>query len=97
LKTPTADHLKIRAVADACANWELDLERVDRLTKGEAYLVVSIVAEQFLKDVFPLFNGNRFVELAREGWEHLKEADRLIKLYPECGDQTNIHGVWIML
>jgi hypothetical protein len=26
-----------------------------------------------------------------------QEANHLTKLYPECGDQTNIKGKWIML
>eukprot|EP00978_Attheya_sp_CCMP212_P044575 scaffold314937_cov51-Attheya_sp.AAC.2 len=29
--------------------------------------------------------------------KHLREVDWLTKLYPECGDQTNINGEWFML
>jgi hypothetical protein len=37
------------------------------------------------------------MELAEEGWKQMKELRRLMELYPECGDQTNINGEWIML
>jgi hypothetical protein len=37
------------------------------------------------------------MELAEEGWKQMKELHRLMELYPECGDQTNINGEWIML
>ena len=36
------------------------------------------------------------MELAREGWKTLKEVDRLVKLYPECGNQDKIDGKWVM-
>jgi hypothetical protein len=60
--------------------------------------VLSIVAKHYLQDEFPPSNVDRFVELAREGWKHSIELDRLMKLYPEeCGNQTNTDGVWSML
>jgi hypothetical protein len=94
---PTDNHLQIRAVCDAGRKWELDLERVNGLTDEEACVCVSIVAKNLPKDEFPHTKGDRFVELAREGWKNMKESDRLLKLYPECGNQTCIHGEWIML
>jgi hypothetical protein len=96
-KIPTKNHLVLRSAIEAGGNWELDLERVHGLTDEEACVRVSILAKHCQKDVFPPSKGNRFVELAREGWKHWKEADRLMKLYPECGNQTKIDGIWIML
>jgi hypothetical protein len=96
-KIPTENHLKIRSVADAGAKWEVNLQRVHGLTDEEACVGLSIVAKYLPKDEFPPPSGNLFVELAKEGWQHSKQLDRLIKAYPECGDQTNIDGVWIML
>jgi hypothetical protein len=96
-KIPTENHLKIRSVADAGAKWEVNLQRVHGLTDEGACVCLSIVAKYLPKDEFPPPNGNLFVELAKEGWQHSKQLDRLIKAYPECGDQTNIDGVWIML
>jgi hypothetical protein len=95
-KIPTKNHLLLRAAIDAGENWELDLERVHGLTDEEACACVSILAKHCQKDVFPP-EGSRFVKLAREGWKHWKEAKRVRKLCPGCGDQTKIDGVWIML
>jgi hypothetical protein len=88
--------LEIRGVVDAGAKWESELEEVHGLTEGEACVVVSIVANYYLKDEFPE-SGDRFVMLAKKGWELANENARLHKLYPECHDQTSIDGVWIML
>ena len=96
-KRPTENHLKIRAAIDAGDKWELDLERVHGLTDEQACVCVSVVGQHLHEDEFPPAKGDRIVELAKEGWEHLREVDRLTKLYPECGDQTNINGEWIML
>jgi hypothetical protein len=96
-KIPTENHLEIRRTSDAGSKWELDLERVHGLTDEQACVCVSIAAQHLQNDIFPPPNGDRLVELAREGWKHLREVDRLIKLYPECGDQTNIDGEWIMI
>jgi hypothetical protein len=95
-KIPTKNHLLLRAAIDAGEKWELDLERVHGLTDEEACVCVSILAKHCQKDVFPP-EGSRFVKLAREGWKHWKEAKRVRKLCPGCGDQTKIDGVWIML
>eukprot|EP00543_Licmophora_paradoxa_P000833 CAMPEP_0202458488 /NCGR_PEP_ID=MMETSP1360-20130828/26003_1 /ASSEMBLY_ACC=CAM_ASM_000848 /TAXON_ID=515479 /ORGANISM="Licmophora paradoxa, Strain CCMP2313" /LENGTH=175 /DNA_ID=CAMNT_0049079065 /DNA_START=154 /DNA_END=678 /DNA_ORIENTATION=+ len=92
-KVPTENHLKIRAVVDAGDKWELELEEVHGLTDEEACVVVSIVAKHYLKDEFPE-NGDRFVKLAKKGWELSNENARLHKLCPECHDQTKIDGVW---
>ena len=75
---------KIRSLIDAGDRWEIDLERIHGLTDEQAYLCVSIAAEHFHSDRFPPSDGNLFLELAREGWDHLKELDRLTKLSPEC-------------
>jgi hypothetical protein len=90
------NHLKIRAVVDAGRKWELDLEEVHGLTDEEACVVVSMSA-QYYKDTFPPTKGDRFLELAKDAWKHVKELDRLNTLYPECGNQTSINGEWIML
>jgi hypothetical protein len=97
-KVPTENHLKIRAVVDAGRKWELDLEEVHGLTDEQACVVVSMSA-QYYKDKFSHTptKGDRFLELAKDGWKHVKELDRLNTLYPECDDQTSINGEWIML
>jgi hypothetical protein len=94
---PTENHFKIRAVCDDARKWELDLERVHGLTEEEACVCVSIVAKHLPKDEFPLTKGDRLVDYAREGWKHMKEGRRVRKLYPECRNQTCIHGEWKML
>lgn len=81
---------------DAGEKWEFDLERVHGLTDEEACMVVSIVTKHLNEDKLPPANGNRFIELAGEGWETLKEVDRLVKLYPECLNQDKMDGVWVM-
>eukprot|EP00543_Licmophora_paradoxa_P003278 CAMPEP_0202443344 /NCGR_PEP_ID=MMETSP1360-20130828/2647_1 /ASSEMBLY_ACC=CAM_ASM_000848 /TAXON_ID=515479 /ORGANISM="Licmophora paradoxa, Strain CCMP2313" /LENGTH=175 /DNA_ID=CAMNT_0049059017 /DNA_START=163 /DNA_END=687 /DNA_ORIENTATION=- len=93
-KKPTENHLKIRTAVDAGDKWEFDLEREHGLTDEQACVCVSIVGQNLQEDEFPPSKGDRIVELAKEGWEHLREVDRLTKLYPECGDQTNIDGEW---
>eukprot|EP00978_Attheya_sp_CCMP212_P019753 scaffold55662_cov53-Attheya_sp.AAC.2 len=99
LKEPTENHLKIRRVVDAGRIWELELEQVHGLTDEEACVVVSIVAKYYnLKvDEFPPDNGDRFLTLAKKGWELANENARLHQLYPECHDQTSSGGVWKML
>jgi hypothetical protein len=95
---PSEKHLKLRAAIDAGGRWELDLEQVHGLTDEEACVVVSIVATHLSLDEFPSsFNGkhqSNHIKLAREGWEHLKEQNRLHRLYPEINNQSN--GVWKM-
>jgi hypothetical protein len=49
------------------------------------------------KKTFPDPKGDRFMEFAKEELEHMQEADQVVKLYPECGDQTCINGEWLML
>ncbi|KAL7572473.1 hypothetical protein ACA910_000301 [Epithemia clementina (nom. ined.)] len=78
------NHLKIRSLINAGDKWECDLERVHGLTYAQASLCISIAAEHFHSESFPPADGNLFLELAKEGWEHLKELDRLTKLYQEC-------------
>ena len=95
-KIPTENHLMIRRVIDAGSKWELDLENVHGLTDEEACIVVSKVALYGNEDTFPDTNGDRFMELAKEGWKHSRELSRLHKLYPECTDQTCIDGKWVM-
>ena len=95
-KIPTENHLMIRKVIDAGSKWELDLEKVHGLTDEEACIVVSKVARYGNEDTFPDTNGDRFMELAKEGWKHCRELARLHKLYPECTDQTCIDGEWVM-
>ena len=77
-------YLKIRSLIEAGDKWEYDLEQVHGLTYAQASLCISIAAEHFHSESFPPADGNLFLELAREGWEHLKELDRLSKLYQEC-------------
>jgi hypothetical protein len=77
---------------DAGAKWELELEGVHGLTDEEACVAVSIVAKYYLKDEFPE-NVDRFVNLAKKGWELSNENARLHKLYPECHDQTTLTGI----
>jgi hypothetical protein len=89
--------LKIRKVVDAGDEWEADLERVHGLTDEEACVVVSIVAKYLPKDEFPPLNGDRKLELAREGWKHVKELRRLNERDPDCGNQTKIGEEWKML
>jgi hypothetical protein len=97
-KIPTENHLKIRGAIDAGGKWEDDLESVHGLTDAEACVCVSIMAKHLRKDAFPPpREGNRFEELAREGWVLLKEVRRLNEKYPDCGDQTKIAGVLKML
>jgi hypothetical protein len=96
---PTEKHLKIRAAVDTGAKWELDLEKVHGLTDEEACVVVSIATQNLSLEKFPpsLKGYNQdFVMLAREGWKHLKEINRLSELYPECGNQARVDGVWKM-
>jgi hypothetical protein len=81
---------------DAGSKWELDLEEVHGLTNEQACVVVSMAA-QYCKDTFPPTKEDRFLELAKEGWKHVKELDRLNTLYPESDDQTSSNGEWIML
>ena len=83
---------------DAGSKWELDLEKVHGLTDEEACIVVSKVARYGNEDTFPDANGDRFMELAKEGWKYSRELPvaRLHKLYPECTDQTCINGEWVM-
>jgi hypothetical protein len=66
------------------------------LTDEQACVVVSMAA-QYYKDKFPPTKGDRFLGLAKEGWKHAKELDRLNTLYPECDNQTSINGEWIIL
>ena len=93
---PTAEHLQIRAVVDAGEKWELDLEQVHGLTDEEACVVVSIANKHLSQDEFPPSNGNRFVELAHQGWKGLKELRQLKKLYPHFNNQAKVDGVWRM-
>jgi hypothetical protein len=76
-KPPTENHLKIRAAIDAGDEWEFDLERVNGLTDEQACVCVSIVGQHLQEDKFPPSKGDRIVELAKEGWEHLREVDRM--------------------
>jgi hypothetical protein len=71
---------------DAGCKWELDLEEVHGLTDEKACVVLSMCA-QFYKDTFHPTKGDRFLELAKDAWKQMKELDRLIAHYPECGDQ----------
>jgi hypothetical protein len=96
-KIPTKNHLVLRAAIEAGRKWELNLEEVHSPTDEEACVCVSILAKHCQKDLFPPSKGIRFFELAREGWKHWKEVDSLMKLNPECGNQTRIDGEWIML
>jgi hypothetical protein len=90
--------LKIRGAIEAGGKWEDDLESVHGLSDEEACVCVSIMLKHSRKDVFPPpCEGNRFEELARDGWVLLKEVRRLRKKYPDCGDQARIDGVWKML
>jgi hypothetical protein len=93
---PTETHLKIRAVVDAGAQWETDLEEVHGLMDEEACVVVSIATKHLSLDEFPSsLKGNQsYIKLARAGWVHLKELNRLMKLYPECTNQSRVDGVW---
>jgi hypothetical protein len=81
---------------DAGEKWEFDLERVHGLSDEEACNCVAIVTKHLNGDKLPPANGNRFIELAQEGWKTLKEVDRLVKLYPECLNQDKMDGEWVM-
>ena len=96
LPAPTENHLKLRKAIDAGEKWELGLEEVHGLTDEEACVCVSIVTKHLHDESLPPSNGNRLIELAEEGWKTLKEVDRLVKLYPECGNQDKIDGKWVM-
>ena len=96
LPAPTENHLKLRKAIDAGEEWELGLEQVHGLTEEEACVCVSIVTKHLHDESLPPSNGNRLIELAQEGWKTLKEVDRLVKLYPECGNQDKIDGKWVM-
>ena len=88
--------MKLRKAIDAGEEWELGLEQVYGLTDEEACVCVSIVTKHLHDESLPPSNGNRLIELAQEGWKTLKEVDRLVKLYPECGNQDKIDGKWVM-
>ena len=96
LSAPTENHLKLRNAIDAGEKWEVGLEQIHGLTDEEACVCVSIVTKHLHDETLPPSNGNRLMELAREGWKTLKEVDRLVKLYPECGNQDKIDGKWVM-
>lgn len=97
-KAPTENHLKLRAAVDAVDEWEADLEKKHGLSEEDACVCVSKIAPYVKKSTFPSpTNGDRLMELAKEGWKLMNELHRLIELHPECGDQTKINGEWIML
>jgi hypothetical protein len=50
------------------------------------------MAAQYYKDTFPPTKGDRFLELTKEGWKHVKEHDRLNTLYSECDDKLASMG-----
>ena len=68
--------MKIRGAVDAGAKWEVELEQVHGLAEEEACVVASVVAKHCLNDQFPE-SGDRFVKLAKKGWEHLNELHRI--------------------
>lgn len=96
---PTENHLKIRAAADAERKWEQDLKKVTGLSEGEVSLCIGIVAKYHKSDCFPILDpeeNQRYLDLAREGWQLFREGCKLMKQYPECLDQTCIDGKWYM-
>jgi hypothetical protein len=68
---------------------------LDRSSTFSERQLTSLNEDQFVE----LARGDedRFVKLTREGWEHFRDHDLLINLYPECGDHTNIDGEWFMI
>lgn len=96
-KVPTEKHMELRRIVEAGAKWESELESIHGFSNGDCCEILAIVARHIKKDKFPPANGNRFVQHAKEGWEHMKEHNRLMKLYPDCLDQTMINGEWKML
>jgi hypothetical protein len=91
---PTKNHSTLRAAVDAGEKWEFDLERVHGLTDEAACICVSIVTKDLNDDTLPRSNGNRFFQLAEEGWKTVKEVDRLVQLLlsPECLHQARLMG-----
>ena len=95
---PTEGHLKIRAVVDAGSAWELDLERVHGLTNEEACIVMSKMAPYVNQDTFPEnTSGDRFMDFAKQGWEHMRKLKEIRKKYPEWRYLTCVDGKWIVL
>jgi hypothetical protein len=96
---PTENHLKLRAAADAERKWEQDLKTVVGLSELEVSLCMQIVAKHHQSDSFPDSDpkeNQRFLDFAREGWRHTREAHKIMEKHPECLDQTCIDGKWYM-
>ena len=96
-KEPTANQLKLRAVADAGNKWELDLQNVHGLTNERAMCVMFLMDAYLNNDTFPPTNGNYLMEHAEEGWKIIKESNRIMKLYPDSLNQEKINGEWKLL
>ncbi|KAG7371802.1 hypothetical protein IV203_017944 [Nitzschia inconspicua] len=99
---PTEIHLLIRAAADACGNWEKELESVHGLSESEACTCVNLVGEYLNKDSFPDFDGGKYeekmVRLAEQGRVLMKRLDELLKKYPqESSEQICRADGWCML
>ncbi|KAG7371851.1 hypothetical protein IV203_017993 [Nitzschia inconspicua] len=99
---PTEIHLLIRAAADACGNWEKELESVHGLSESEACTCVNLVGEYLNKDSFPDFDGGKYeekmVRLADQGRVLMKRLDELLKKYPqESSEQICRADGWCML
>ena len=99
--TPNVKHMKLRAAVDAGGKWESELETKHGLSDLEACVCVGLVAKYQKQDAFPDSESGvnkQFVDLARKGWQLMKELDKLLKKYPqEAGEQTKINGVWKMI
>eukprot|EP00977_Amphora_coffeiformis_P010658 scaffold2510_cov169-Amphora_coffeaeformis.AAC.9 len=96
-KVPTEKHIELRRIVESVSKWEAELESIHGFSNGECCEILAVVAQHINNDKFPPVNGNRFVQHAKEGWEHMKEHNRLMKLYPDCLDQTMANGRWKML